>query len=133
MVYPGSVRRVIYIEDNAANLALVRKVLESNGRYIVTGAKTGEEGLSAVLHSPPDVILLDLDLPDIDGFEVARRLTAHPDLSSIPIIAISASVLKRERERSLAAGCTEFIEKPFEIANLRTVVSKTIERRSSPA
>jgi two-component system cell cycle response regulator DivK len=120
--------RILYVEDNAANLALVRKVLEHAGAYEVTGATTGEAGLEAARMSPPALILLDLDLPGIDGFELARRLQADPTLATIPLIAISASVMKQERDQAIAVGCVRFIEKPFDIAELRAVVDQVLRR-----
>jgi CheY-like chemotaxis protein len=118
--------RILYVEDNAANLALVRKVLEHGGRYEVVGAATGEEGLELATARPPALILLDLDLPGIDGFELARRLRAGAATAAIPLVAISASVMKHEREQAIAAGCVRFVEKPFDIAELRAVVEHAL-------
>lgn len=122
-------RRVVYIEDNAANLALVRKVLEHAGHYEVIGATTGEDGLEAIARDPPDLVLLDLDLPQMNGFDVARSLKADDALRAIPIVAISASVMKQERQQSLDVGCAYFIEKPFDIGELRVIVDEAIEGR----
>ena len=124
--------RILYVEDNAANLALVRKVLEHGGRYEVIGAATGEDGLEQATNDPPALILLDLDLPGIDGFELARRLQASPPTAAIPLVAISASVMKHEREQALASGCARFIEKPFDIAELRAVVEHALRSPTSP-
>jgi CheY-like chemotaxis protein len=121
--------RILYIEDNAANLALVRKVLEHTGAYAVIGAGTGEQGLEEARREAPALVLLDLDLPGIDGFEVARRFAADASLSRVPLVAISASVMKEERAQALAAGCVRFIEKPFDIGELRTVVDQLLRER----
>lgn len=118
--------RILYIEDNAANLALVRKVLEHSGAYEVVGAGTGEDGLAAAQADPPALILLDLDLPGIDGVSLAKVMRADPRLAAIPIVALSAGVMKQEREQALAAGCRHFIEKPFDIAQLRLVVERVL-------
>jgi CheY-like chemotaxis protein len=118
--------RILYVEDNAANLALVRKVLEHAGAYTVIGCTTGEEGFAAAQADPPALVLLDLDLPGIDGFELARRLRAEPKLAAIPLVAISASVMKQERDQAIAAGCVRFIEKPFDIGELRAVVEQVL-------
>lgn len=123
-------RRVVYVEDNAANLALVTKVLGHVG-YGVEGAVTGEEGLECIQRDPPDLVLLDLDLPGIDGFEVVRTLKAIPALSAIPVIAISASVMKQERKMALDTGCVSFIEKPFDIGELRVAVDEALASSSS--
>lgn len=116
---------VLYIEDNAANLALVRKVLEHSG-YQVVGVPTGEEGVAYAAQHSPDLILLDLDLPGMDGFTAARAIKKIPQCVKIPIIAISASVMKHEREQALEAGCVFFIEKPFDIGQLRAAVDEAI-------
>lgn len=123
-------RRVVYIEDNAANLALVEKILGHVG-YEVEGAETGEDGLDCIQRDPPDLVLLDLDLPGIDGFEVVTRIKAIPALSAIPFIAISASVMKQERKMALDAGCFSFIEKPFDIGELRVAVEEALASSSS--
>jgi two-component system cell cycle response regulator DivK len=114
--------RILYIEDNVANLALVRKVLEHSGEYQVVGADTGEDGLAAAQADPPALVLLDLDLPGIDGISLAKLMRADPRLAAIPIVALSAGVMKQEREQALAAGCAAFLEKPFEISALRDTV-----------
>ena len=124
-------RRVVYIEDNAANLALVEKVLGHIG-YEVEGAHTGEQGLEIIQSDPPHLVLLDLDLPGIDGFEVVRTIKAMPAFSSLPFIAISASVMKQERKLALEAGCIAFVEKPFDIAELRVAVEEALASTSSP-
>lgn len=123
-------RRVVYVEDNAANLALVTKVLGHVG-YEVEGAVTGEEGLDCIQRDPPDLVLLDLDLPGIDGFEVVQKIKAIPALSTIPFIAISASVMKQERKMALDAGCFSFIEKPFDIGELRVAVEEALASSNS--
>lgn len=123
-------RRVVYIEDNVANLALVTKVLAHIGHH-VEGAATGEEGLVCIQNDPPDLVLLDLDLPGIDGFEVVRRIKAIPAFSAIPFIAISASVMKQERKLALDAGCVSFVEKPFDIGELRVAVEEALRSGNS--
>ncbi len=129
MLVPVSrTRHVVYIEDNVANLALVKKVLQHSG-YAVEGAPTGEDGLDLIRHSPPDLVLVDLDLPGIDGFEVVRQIKATPDHERIPVIAISASVMKQERQLAIEAGCVYFIEKPFDIGELRVAVDEAIHGR----
>lgn len=122
----ASPKLVVYVEDNPANLALVRKVLESTGRYRVEGADTGELGLTRIRQERPDLVLLDLDLPSMSGFEVCRALKRDPTFHGCPIVAISASVMKRERDEALAAGCTRFIEKPFDIGVLRQIVDEVV-------
>jgi CheY-like chemotaxis protein len=122
-------RRIVYVEDNAANLALVVKVLQHGGEYEVVGAPTGEDGLELVRAAPPDLVLLDLDLPEMSGFDVVTALKQDEGLAAIPVVAISASVMKQERQQALEAGCAWFIEKPFDLAELRAVVADAIAGR----
>lgn len=124
--------RILYVEDNPANLALVTKVLEHAGGYTVTGVTTGEEGLDLLRLTRPHLLLVDLDLPGIDGFEVTRRVKDDPACADLPIVAISASVMKQERRQALEAGCVAFIEKPFDIVELRRVVADAISGRTTP-
>lgn len=124
--------RVVYVEDNDANFTLVRKLLEATEGVEVTGATTGEEALRLIAGDPPDLVLLDLDLPGISGLEVAQRLKADPALAPIPVVAISASVMKQERDQAIAAGCVAFVEKPFDIQRLRQVVNDAVAGVSNP-
>jgi CheY-like chemotaxis protein len=119
--------RILYIEDNEANFTLVRKVLEASGDTTVERAPTGEEGLAWLAKHRPDLVLLDLDLPGISGFEVAAQIADDPKLAGIPVVAISASVMKRERDQALEVGCTAFIEKPFDIGRLRSIVRAAVD------
>ncbi len=124
----GTVRTIIYIEDNAANLDLVRRVLESTGLYRVLGVEDGREGLELVRREKPALVLVDLDIPSINGFEVARRLRADrdPALAKVHIVAISANVLQNEPQASIDAGCDAFVEKPFDIHEFRALIGKIL-------
>src|SRR5262245_22628700 len=108
---------VLYIEDNPDNKTLVQRALEAKG-YTLVWAARGEEGVAQAAALRPGVILLDINLPDIDGYEVARRLKSNPDLESIPIIAITANALKGDAEKALAAGCDFYMSKPIQIREL---------------
>ena len=118
--------KVIYIEDNPANLALVVRLLESTGRFKVLGAPDGESGLELIEAELPDVVLVDLDIPGSNGFEVTRRIKASPNprVASIPVAAVSANVMQNEQAASLDAGCQIFIEKPFDINWFRATVAQ---------
>ena len=117
---------VVYIEDNDANMALVVRVLESTGQYQVFGAPDGETGLELIAREHPHLVLLDLDIPGVNGFEVARliRSSDDPRVARIPVAAVSANVLKDERRAALEAGCVTFIEKPFDIHLFRAEVAR---------
>ncbi len=118
---PGT-KIVVYIEDNPSNFALARKILEWSGNYQVLGAKDGISGLEMVREHRPDVVLLDLDLPGISGIEVVQAIRRSPEIARTPVLAVTASVMKRERTQAMAAGCDSFIEKPFDIHDLRRQV-----------
>ena len=120
---PGT-KLVVYIEDNPSNFALARKILEWSGKYEVLGAKDGISGLEMVRQRRPDVVLLDLDLPGISGIEVVQAIRRSPEIARTPVLAVTASVMKRERTQAMAAGCDRFIEKPFDIHDLRRQVDE---------
>lgn len=118
---------ILCVEDNDANYALMRRVLESTGRWDVTRATRAEQAREALERRPPAVILLDIDLPGMDGLTLARELKASERWRSIPIVVVSASVMKQERAKAEAAGCEFFVEKPFDIDELRDVVRAAVE------
>ncbi len=106
--------RVLYIEDNPENLLLVRRVLERQG-YEVLAAQTGLEGLEMAAAEQPDLILLDINLPEFDGYALASRLKQMEGLRETPIVAVTANVMAGDKERSLVAGCDGYIEKPIDV------------------
>jgi two-component system, cell cycle response regulator DivK len=130
---PAAVKTVVYVEDNIDNLRLVEWVLESTGRYRVLGASDGVAGLELVRQHRPAIVLLDLDLPLFPGLELAKRIHAEPELRHIPIVAVTASVMRQERQRSLEAGCMAFVEKPFDVVAFRDLVDDCIRRVSLAA
>ena len=110
---------ILYIEDNPDNMLLVQRALESRG-YILLKAMNGIDGITAAEQNNIDLILLDINLPDIDGYEVARRLrkSSKAELAYIPIIAVTANALKGDAERALDAGCDVYMSKPVNIREL---------------
>jgi two-component system cell cycle response regulator DivK len=112
-------KNILYIEDNPDNMLLVKRVLQSRG-YTVLEATNGLEGVSMAESQSPDLILLDINLPDIDGYEVARRLRAsgNAKLTYVPIIAITANALRGDAEKALEAGCDVYMSKPINIREL---------------
>jgi CheY-like chemotaxis protein len=105
--------RILVIEDNPANMELVRYVLEAFG-YAVIEAIDGETGLELARAEPPDLVICDLELPGIDGIEVAKQLKAHPALAGVPLVAVTAFAMVGDRERLLAAGFDGYISKPLD-------------------
>lgn len=116
---------VLVVDDNHANLMLSRAVLEGAG-YTVVGAGSGAE-MEALLPSVhPDLILMDLELPDGSGVELTRRLKARRDHRAIPVLAVSAHAMEAHREQALAAGCTAFLSKPIDIHELERAVASAL-------
>ena len=105
-------QKVLIIEDNEQNRYLVTFILEANG-YDVVQAKDGHEGIELAIQVQPSLILLDIQLPTMDGYAVARKIRTHTNLSAVPIVAITSYAMVGDRERVLAAGCTGYIEKPI--------------------
>jgi signal transduction histidine kinase len=116
-------KTILYVEDNAANRLLVRQVLEGVG-YTVIEANDGLDGIKLAQKTQPDLILMDINIPGMDGYEAATRIKSLPDLSNIPIIALTAKVMAGDRERALAAGCDGYIAKPIDIDALPRQVAE---------
>jgi two-component system cell cycle response regulator DivK len=104
--------KILVIEDNDQNLYLVTFILGKHG-YQVHAARDGQEGVVQAATLLPDLILLDIQLPGMDGYEVARHLRKNSDLASVPIIAVTSYAMTGDREKALEAGCTGYIEKPI--------------------
>jgi two-component system cell cycle response regulator DivK len=109
--------RILYIEDNHENRLLVRRILEAEG-YSMIEATDGPTGLEVAAQMQPDLILLDINLPEIDGYDLARRFRNTPGLQQVPILAITANVMKGDRERTLNSGCDGYIQKPIDVDRL---------------
>jgi len=122
-------KRILYIEDNPENRILVRRVLTAEG-YTLIEAADGPSGLRAAEEGRPDLILMDINLPEIDGYEVTARLKLIPGLAHIPVIAMTANVMKGDREKSLAAGCDGYIQKPIDIDLLPEQIAQFLKRRN---
>jgi CheY-like chemotaxis protein len=106
--------KVLYIEDNVDNMTLVQRVLTIEG-YEVISALTGQEGLDKAQADNPDIIITDINLPDIDGYEITRILKSKQTTSHIPVVAMTANVMQQHRDNVAAAGCDGFISKPIDI------------------
>ena len=113
----GSSQKILVVEDNQDNRELVVKVLKINGYHVIE-AVDGQEAIEKTRAENPDLILMDLFIPKIDGYEVTRRLKRDKDLKSIPIIALTAHAMKGDMEVALAAGCDGYIPKPIDVREL---------------
>ena len=105
---------ILVVEDNERNLKLLRDVLEYAG-YEVRAAQTAEDGVTSAVNDPPDLVLMDLQLPGIDGIEALRLLRESPRTAAIPVVAVTAQAMKQDRERVLRAGFNGYIEKPISV------------------
>ena len=121
--------KILYVEDNEDNVYMLKMRLELLGDFEVVAAEDGEKGCAMALAEHPDVILMDLEMPVVDGWEATRRLKDDPQTRDIPIIALSAHALAGEREKALAAGCDEFDTKPIEFERLVATLRRVLAAR----
>jgi diguanylate cyclase (GGDEF)-like protein len=119
-------KRILYIEDNAENRFLVREILELAG-YSVLEAEEGSSGILKAVSERPDLVLVDIMMPGLDGREVTTYLRGIPYFEKLPIIALTASVMKGERESALAAGCDGYIQKPVDVVLLPKQIEKFLK------
>jgi two-component system cell cycle response regulator DivK len=120
---------ILYIEDNFDNRMLVRRVLEAEG-YRVVEAEDGIKGMEWLRLETPDLVLVDINLPEMDGYEITRRLKQLPSMAAVPVIAMTANVMRGDREKTLAAGCDGYIPKPIDIDVLPEDISKFLRNRN---
>jgi two-component system cell cycle response regulator DivK len=118
--------RVLYIEDNFGNRILVKRVLEAEG-YTVMEAPDGKTGLELAMAQPPDLILMDINLPEVDGYTMTSRIKATPGLEKIKVIALTANVMKGDREKTLAAGCDGYLQKPIDVDLLPEQIARFLK------
>jgi CheY-like chemotaxis protein len=119
-------KTILIVEDVELNRDLLVQLLEDEFRLLV--ATDGEAALQAAADARPDLILMDLSLPRLDGWEATRRLKADPSLASIPVIALSAHAMKTHEDRALAAGCDAYLTKPIDEALLFAAIATQFER-----
>lgn len=115
--------RILYVEDNYQNKRLVKKILTAKG-YEVLEADDGEQGVQMAIQEMPDLILMDISIPGIDGIEATRLIKEHPDTTNIPVVALTANAMRGDRERFLAAGCDDYLPKPISTPDLLRVLKE---------
>ncbi|HQG23176.1 MAG TPA: response regulator [Smithellaceae bacterium] len=118
-------KKILVIEDNQQNLYLIRYLLEDCG-YEVFEAMDGKEGIEMAASISPDLILLDIQLPTMDGYVVARTLRQNPELAKTPIVAVTSYAMSGDREKALEAGCSGYIEKPIDPDTFPAQVEKAL-------
>jgi CheY-like chemotaxis protein len=123
-----SAATVLVVDDNPINLKLVSDLLAFEG-YRVLKADDGEKAAASVQEDPPDLILLDVDLPGIDGLTLTKRLKSDPPTAHIIIVALTAFAMKADRQRAIAAGCDAYVTKPINTRELPVQVAELLQRR----
>ncbi len=105
---------ILYVEDNPDNRLLIRRILEAED-FVVLEAGNASQALNFINNQPPDLILMDINLPEVDGYMLTSHLKTRPELHRVPIIAVTANVMRGDRERTLQAGCDGYIQKPIDV------------------
>jgi two-component system cell cycle response regulator DivK len=118
---------ILYIEDNADNRTLIRRILTAEG-YVVIEAGSAPEALQAITTARPNLILMDINMPEVDGYTLTSRIREMQGFESIPIVALTANVMRGDRERSLEAGCDGYIQKPIDIDLLPQQIEHYLRR-----
>lgn len=120
---------ILYVEDNPDNRLLVRRVLFAEG-YSLVEAKDADEAIGVLNKSRPDLILMDINMPGVDGYTLTTKIKSMPGFERVPIIAITANVMRGDRERTLQAGCDGYIQKPLDIDQLTREIERFLARRA---
>ncbi len=115
--------RILYIEDDANNRMLVRRILMVEG-FIVEEADNAITGIQMAMNNPPDLILMDISMPEMDGLQATMEIRNRPEIAHIPVIALTANVMEGDRERSLNAGCDGYIGKPIDVDTFANQVNE---------
>jgi len=120
--------KILYVEDNDDNIFVVHRRVSRWGHTVLI-ARDGREGVAMAQSERPDLILMDLDLPRVDGWTATRILKASSDTKAIPVLALTAHAMVGDRDKAIAAGCDDFATKPIDFDQLRAKI-ETLERRS---
>jgi CheY-like chemotaxis protein len=120
-------KNVMVVEDNEKNRKLMRVILKAKG-YTVTEASTGEEALNILKNQKPDIILMDIQLPGIDGITLAKQIKGNTITKDIPIIAVTAYAMKGDKQKILECGCDDYVSKPINTQELPLVIEKYIKK-----
>ena len=121
---------ILYVEDNPDNRMLVRRVLLAE-EYALEEATSAGQALDFLQSNQPDLILMDINMPDMDGYTLTAQIKSMPGFERVPIIAITANVMRGDREKTLEAGCDGYIQKPIDIDQLTREIEKFLVRRSN--
>ncbi len=120
---------ILYVEDNPENRMLIRRVLEAEG-YRVLEAENADTALDVLQEQHPDLVLMDINLPEMDGYTLTHHIKNMPGTANIRIVALTANVMKGDRERTLAAGCDGYIQKPIDVDNFPLEINYFLNTRN---
>ena len=128
MVAPENKGTILYVEDNPDNRLLVKRILLSED-YALLEATGAMEALDVLKTTRPDLILMDINMPDMDGYTLTAKIKSLPGFERVPILALTANVMRGDKEKTLEAGCDGYIQKPLDIEQLTREIEKFISRR----
>ncbi len=121
---------ILYVEDDLANRILIQRILTAEGHRVIE-AGNAEEALAALETQRPDLILMDINMPEVDGFTLTKRIKSNPAWKDIPVVALTANVMKGDRERVLQAGCDGYIQKPIDVDALPRQIASFLPTQPS--
>ena len=130
MASPESKGTILYVEDNPDNRLLVRRVLLSED-YSLLEATDAMDALNVLQTARPDLILMDINMPDMDGYTLTAKIKSLPGFERVPILAVTANVMRGDKEKTLEAGCDGYIQKPLDIEQLTREIEKFLSRRTN--
>ena len=130
MVSPENKGTILYVEDNPDNRLLVRRILLSED-YSLLEATDAMDALNVLKTAQPDLILMDINMPDMDGYTLTAKIKSLPGFERVPILAVTANVMRGDKEKTLEAGCDGYIQKPLDIEQLTREIEKFLSRRTN--
>lgn len=116
---------ILIVEDNDMNLDMLSRRLERKG-FDILSARDGLAGVEQTIRAKPDLVLMDMSLPEMDGWEATRTIKANPETAGIPVVALTAHAMASDREKALEAGCDDFYTKPIELPGLLDIISRLL-------
>lgn len=130
MAQPEEKSTILYVEDNPDNRMLVRRILLAEN-YKLLEARHAFEAIELLEKTIPDLILMDINMPDMDGYTLTAKIRSMPGLGRVPILALTANVMRGDKEKTLEAGCDGYIQKPLDIDQLTREIEKFLKRRAN--
>ena len=130
MAQPEEKRTILYVEDNPDNRLLVKRILMAEN-YKLLEAMNAAQAINLLETTTPDLILMDINMPDMDGYTLTTKIRSMPGLARVPILALTANVMRGDKEKTLEAGCDGYIQKPLDVDQLVREIEKFLTRRAN--